>query len=86
MNNRSLRSRLGFGTLVNRAAYDSGVRNDDLMLIYLDAPNDTPRAIYCDSDGHTIRYKVTVHAPNRITFESDGTQPRDTISLVLLDE
>jgi hypothetical protein len=25
-------------------------------VIYLDAPDDTPRAIYFDSEGHVIRY------------------------------
>jgi len=59
----------------NQAAYDSGVRHDDLMVIYLDAPNDTPRAIYFDTEGHVIRYNLTFPAPNRVTFESDGTQP-----------
>jgi hypothetical protein len=59
----------------NRAAYDSGVRHEDLMVIYLDAPNDTPRAIYFDTEGHVIRYNLTFPAPNRVTFESDGTQP-----------
>jgi len=60
----------------NRAAYDSGVRHEDLMVIYLDAPNDTPRAIYFDTEGHVIRYNLSFPAaPNHITFESDGTQP-----------
>ena len=66
----------------NRAAYDSGVRHDDLMVIYLDAPNDTPRAIYFDSEGHVIRYNLTFPVPNRVIFESDGTQqgPRYRLS------
>ena len=59
----------------NRAAYDSGVRHEDLMVIYLDAPNDAPRAIYFDTEGHVIRYNVTFPSPNRVTFESDGAQP-----------
>jgi hypothetical protein len=44
-------------------------------VIYLDAPNDTPRAIYFDSEGHTIRYNLTFPAAGRVVFESDGTQP-----------
>ena len=59
----------------NQAAYDSGVRHDDLMVIYLDAPNDTPRAIYFDTEGHVIRYNLAFPAANRVIFESDGTQP-----------
>ncbi|HTP36260.1 MAG TPA: hypothetical protein VMJ75_29000 [Candidatus Acidoferrales bacterium] len=58
----------------NTAAYDSGVKHDDLMVIYLDAPNDTPRAIYFDTEGHVIRYNLTFPAAGRVLFESDGTQ------------
>jgi len=59
----------------NFAAYDSGVRHDDLMVIYLDAPNDTPRAVYFDSEGHIIRYNLAFPADGTVVFESDGTQP-----------
>jgi hypothetical protein len=59
----------------NVAEYKSGARHDDLMVIYLDAPNDTPRAIYFDSEGHVIRYSVTVPAAGSVVFESDGSQP-----------
>lgn len=71
----------------NRAAYDSGVKHDDLMVIYLDAPNDTPRAIYFDTEGHVIRYNLTFPASNRVTFESDGSQsgPRYRLSYWLND-
>ena len=60
----------------NNATYDSGVRHDDLMVIYFDGPAGAPpRAIYFDSEGHVIRYNVTVPSVNRAVFESDGTQP-----------
>lgn len=59
----------------NVAEYTSGPRHDDLMVIYLDAPNDTPRAIYFDSEGHVIRYNVAFPSPRKAVFESDGTQP-----------
>jgi hypothetical protein len=59
----------------NHAGYTSGVQHDDLMIIYLDTPNDTPRAIYFDSEGHVIRYNLTFPAANRVIFESDGAQP-----------
>jgi hypothetical protein len=59
----------------NAARYDSGVQHDDLMVIYLDAPNDGPRAIYFDTEGHVIRYNLTFPAAGRVVFESDGTQP-----------
>lgn len=32
--------------------------HDDLMVVYRDAPEAAPRAIYFDSEGHTIRYEV----------------------------
>jgi len=59
----------------NASEYTSGSRHDDLMVIYLDAPKDTPRAIYFDSEGHVIRYNIAVPSPGRAVFESDGTQP-----------
>ncbi|HUI54202.1 MAG TPA: hypothetical protein VLY04_04485 [Bryobacteraceae bacterium] len=58
----------------NNAAYESGARHEDLMVIYLDAPNDTPRGIYFDSEGHVIRYNLTFPSADRAVFESDGTQ------------
>ena len=66
----------------NHAAYNSGARHEDLMVIYLDAPNDTPRATYFDTEGHVIRYNLTFPAPDRVVFESDGTQtgPRFRLS------
>ena len=59
----------------NQAGYDSGARHDDLMVIYLDAPDNTPRAIYFDSEGHVIRYNLSFPSANAATFESDGSQP-----------
>ena len=56
----------------NHAEYDKGVKHDDLMVIYLEG---TPRAIYFDSEGHTIRYNVAFPAKDQVVFESDGTQP-----------
>jgi hypothetical protein len=59
----------------NHAGYDSGVQHDDLMVIYLDAPNDTPRAIYFDTEGHVIRYNLAFPSESRVVFETDGAQP-----------
>jgi len=58
----------------NNAQYDSGEQHDDLMVIYLDALADTPRAIYFDTEGHVIRYALSFPSPQRVVFESDGTQ------------
>jgi hypothetical protein len=59
----------------NNAQYDSGAQHDDLMVIYLDAPNSAARAIYFDTEGHVIRYNLAFPAEKRVVFESDGTQP-----------
>ena len=59
----------------NHAGYTSGTQHDDLMVIYLDAPDNAPRAIYFDTEGHVIRYNLTFPATNKAVFESDGTQP-----------
>jgi hypothetical protein len=66
----------------NQAAYDSGQRHEDLLVIYLDAPGESPRAIYFDSEGHVIRYSLKFPAPNSVVFLSDGTQsePRYRLS------
>jgi hypothetical protein len=56
----------------NRAEYDSGAKHDDLMIVYLEG---TPRAIYFDTEGHTIRYNISFPAAESVVFESDGTQP-----------
>ena len=59
----------------NSASYSSGVKHDDLLIIYLDIPDSAPRAIFFDSEGHVIRYNLAFPAPNRVVFESDGAQP-----------
>jgi hypothetical protein len=46
----------------------SGPRHEDLMIVYLD--DKTPRAIYFDTEGHTIRYNVSFPAKNTAVFES----------------
>jgi hypothetical protein len=59
----------------NSASYDSGVKHDDLMIIYLDAPDSPPRAIYFDTEGHVIRYNLSFPSANRAVFESEASQP-----------
>lgn len=59
----------------NNAQYDSGAQHDDLMVIYLGAAADTPRAIYFDSEGHVIRYTLSFPSPQRVVFESEDGQP-----------
>ncbi len=59
----------------NQAAYTSGVSHEDLMVIYIDPPNGTPRAIFFDTEGNVIRYNIAFPATDCVTFESDGSQP-----------
>ena len=73
----------------NFAEYKSGEpRHDDLMIIYAEVGASTYRAIYFDSEGHTIRYVVKTPAPDSAVFESDGTQPgpRYRLSYLLRDK
>ena len=56
----------------NNASYSSGVQHDDLMIIYFE---NTPRAIYFDSEGHVIRYNLAFPGANRVVFESEAAQP-----------
>jgi hypothetical protein len=53
----------------------SGTRHDDLMIIYFDPPDNPPRAIYFDSEGHTIRYNLTFPERSSVVFESEPAQP-----------
>ncbi|HLK64901.1 MAG TPA: hypothetical protein VKU19_15775 [Bryobacteraceae bacterium] len=57
----------------NEAVYDAGERHGDLLIIYVES--DKPHAIYFDSEGHVIRYDLSFPEPDRVVFESDGTQP-----------
>ena len=45
-----------------------GIRHDDLMMIYLEADDKPPEAVYADSEGHVIHYESEV--------SSDGTRVR----------
>ena len=60
----------------NYAQYDKGAeagsRHDDLLIVYLE---EGPRAIYFDSEGHVIRYRVAIPQAGSVVFESDGSQP-----------
>lgn len=53
----------------------AGTRHDDVMIIYFDPPGKPPRAIYFDSEGHTIRYDLTFPERNSVVFESEPAQP-----------
>ena len=52
---------------------EAGTRHDDLMVVYRE--NGALRAIYFDSEGHTIHYLIKSPAANIAVFESDAAQP-----------
>jgi hypothetical protein len=72
---------LGRHVLVRRSFADyksgpqAGTHHDDLMVIYRETDDAPPRAIYFDSEGHVIRYTVTVKSDNRAVFESEPSAP-----------
>jgi hypothetical protein len=44
------------------------------MVIYTEQPAN-PQAIYFDSEGHVIRYNISLVAENKAVFESEESQP-----------
>jgi hypothetical protein len=52
-----------------------GFRHDDLMIVYQDPDAKSVRAVYFDSEGHTIQYSVALSEDKRtLTFISDASQ------------
>jgi hypothetical protein len=49
-------------------------RHDDLVIIYMDETAKRPRAIYFDTEGHTIRYAIRAQDGSLI-FESEPGEP-----------
>jgi hypothetical protein len=78
----------------NRAEYPATKEraafvHDDLMVVYRDAPEAAPHAIYFDSEGHTIRYEVQA-APDRgaVVFVSpaEASAPRYRLTYTRVDQ
>jgi hypothetical protein len=64
----------------NRAEYPATKEraafvHDDLMVVYRDAPDAALRAIYFDSEGHTIRYEVQGAADGSSVVFVSGAEP-----------
>jgi hypothetical protein len=57
-----------------------GQKHEDLMIVYLEGG---PKAIYFDSEGHTIRYNISFPAKNAAVFDSEGPGPKYRLSYVL---
>jgi hypothetical protein len=64
----------------NSNALDNGQKHEDLLVVYGDGPDSALRGMYFDSEGHVIRYRVTVPEPGRAVFESEGEGPRYRLS------
>ena len=81
--NHQILVRRSFAEYKNGAA--AGTRHDDLLIIYRDGPAGGVRAMYFDSEGHTIHYGVTVPAPGKAILESDAAEagPRYRLSYTL---
>lgn len=58
----------------------SGQRHEDLMIVFPDGSS--WRAVYFDSEGHTIQYSITFPTANAAVFES-GSDPKYRLSYVL---
>jgi hypothetical protein len=53
----------------------AGTRHDDLLVIYREAPDAPPKAIYFDSEGHVIRYSIATPTERSVVFQSDSSAP-----------
>ena len=49
--------------------------HDDLMVVFHEGSPVVVKAIYFDSEGHTIRYTADVSTAGRVTFVSDASAP-----------
>ena len=74
----------------NYAAYPPtkdrpGFRHDDLMVVYRESDNASPRALYFDSEGHVIHYSITASSDKKtIEFLSEvlPSSPRYRLTYV----
>ncbi len=77
----SLLPELNGQVLVRRNVNNTpGQKHEDLMIVYLDGG---PKAIYFDTEGHTIRYRVSFPAKNAALFESEGGGTKYRLSYAL---
>jgi hypothetical protein len=66
---------LGGKILVRRNTADypgnPPIHHEDVMTVYRESDNESPRAIYFDSEGHVIHYRLEIDAPgNTVRFIS----------------
>jgi len=77
----------------NRAEYPATKEraafvHDDLMVVYRETPEAGLRAIYFDSEGHTIRYEVQAAAAGGVAFVSaaEASAPRYRLTYTPVDQ
>jgi hypothetical protein len=67
--------------LVRRNVNDTpGQKHEDLMVVYSEGG---PHAIYFDTEGHVIRYRIAFPSANAAVFESEGGGPKYRLSYSL---
>jgi hypothetical protein len=62
-----------------------GLRHDDLTVIYRESDGAPPKAIYFDSEGHVIRYSITVSSDQKtveFVSEASPSSPRYRLTYV----
>lgn len=71
----------------SEASYNQNDRHEDLLVIYAETEDQPLRAIYFDSEGHVIHYRVTA-LPKSVVFDSESDQagPRYRLSYELTNE
>jgi hypothetical protein len=77
----------------NRAEYPATKEraafvHDDMMVVYRDTPEAGLRAIYFDSEGHTIRYEVQAASDGGVVFVSaaEASAPRYRLTYTRVDQ
>ena len=78
----SFRPELG-GQVVMRRNFNElarGDRHEDLMVIYAEGPGGAMHAMYFDTEGHVIRYRMSASGGDRVVFESEGEGPAYRLS------
>jgi hypothetical protein len=65
-----------------KAPADFDCEHGDLLYIYEEAPGQPLKAIYFDSEGHTIHYNVTTPTQTSVQFLSDAATPGPRFRLI----
>jgi len=76
--NFSFKPELNGQVLARRSVNNTpGQKHEDLMIVYQEGG---PKAIYFDTEGHTIHYNVSFPSKDAAVFESEGPGPKYRLS------